>query len=137
MTTNNRFLLLDQYPNLCLFDRELTLIKQIPWEHDRIPDMCWSSTLNSFIMITDKDGVFLINEDMTLIESIRTIEKEKWLSCTCSDASLFLTTNKWGSDIFEFHLLSSFNLIKQWNPPKVVKAMNSYTILLIIMKHLL
>ena len=31
--------------------------------------------------------------------------------------ALFLTTNK-RSDIFQFNLLSSFNLIKQWNPPK-------------------
>ena len=116
MASSNRFLLLDQNPNLCLFDRELTLIKQIPWERDRIPDMCWSSVLNSFIMITDKDGVFLINKDMTLIESIQTIEKEKWLSCTCSDASLFLTTNTWDSDIYEFHLSSPFNLIQQWDP---------------------
>ena len=87
MASNNRFLLIDQYPNLCLFDRELTLVKQFPWEHDRITDMCWSSTLNSFIIITDKDGVFLVNENLTSIEPIQTIEKKEWLSCTCSDAS--------------------------------------------------
>ena len=55
---------------------------------------------------------------MTLMEPIKTIDKKRWLSCTCSDATLFLTTNKYGSDIFEFNLLSSFKLIKQWNSPK-------------------
>ena len=118
MTSNNQYLLMDQYPNLHLFDKELTLVKQFPWKYDRIPDMCWSSTLNSFIIITDKDGVFLVNEDITLVEPIKIIEKENWLSCTCSDASLFITTNKWGSDIFQFNLLSSFNLIKRWKAPK-------------------
>ena len=118
MASNNRFLLLDQDQDICLFDRELALVKQLLWEYDRIRDMCWSSTLNSFIMVTDKGGAFLINEDMTLVEPIKTTGKEKWLSCTCSDANLFITTNKGGSDIFEFHLLSSFNLIKQWKPPE-------------------
>jgi hypothetical protein len=46
------------------------------------------------------------------------IEKKKWLSCTCSDASLFLTANEYGSDIVEFNLLSSFNLVEQWSAPK-------------------
>ncbi|CAF4684528.1 unnamed protein product, partial [Rotaria sp. Silwood2] len=43
LANNNQFLLLDQYPNLCLFNKELTLLKQTPWEYDRILDMCWSS----------------------------------------------------------------------------------------------
>lgn len=38
------------------------------------------------------------------------------MSCTCSNSFLFLTTNKYGSNIFQFDLLSSFRLIKQWNP---------------------
>ena len=32
--------------------------------------------------------------------------------------ALFLTTNNNGSDIFQFNLSSSFDFIKQWNPPK-------------------
>jgi hypothetical protein len=118
MTSNNRYLLMDQYPNLHLFDKELTIVKEFPWTYDRITDMCWSSTLNSFIMVTDKDGVFLLDENITSMEPIKTIDKKKWLSCTCSDATLFITTNGDGSNIYEFHLLSLFNLIKQWNPPE-------------------
>ena len=116
MASNNRYLLMDQYSNLYLYDKELTVVKESPWNYDRIPDMCWSSTLNSFIIITNKDGVFLLDENITSIEPIKTIDKKKWLSCTCSNASLFITINEDGSDIFEFNLLSSFKLIKQWNP---------------------
>ncbi|CAF2482844.1 unnamed protein product [Rotaria sp. Silwood2] len=114
LTSNNRFLLLDQYPNLCLFDKELNIVKQCPWEYDRIHDMCWSSILNCFIMMTNKNRVFQVNENLTLIQSIETIEKKEWMSCTCSDISLFLTTENIHSGIFQFNLLSSFRLIKQW-----------------------
>ncbi|CAF1386606.1 unnamed protein product [Rotaria sordida] len=119
LTSNKRFLLLDQYPNLCLFDKELTIVKQCPWKYDRIPDMCWSSTLNCFIIVTNNNGIFQVNENLTLVQSIETIEKKQWLSCTCSDVSLFLTINDEHSGIFEFNLLPSFRLIKQWKFPQI------------------
>jgi hypothetical protein len=115
MTCNNQYLLIDQYPNLHLFDKELTLVKQFPWKYNPISDMCWSSTLNSFIIITFKEGGFLVNEDMTLVEPIKTIEQNFWSSCTCSDESLFVLTNKPSPTLFQFNLLSSFHLIRQWN----------------------
>ncbi|CAF2063749.1 unnamed protein product [Rotaria magnacalcarata] len=118
MTSNNHFLLIDQYSNLCLYDKQLTLLKEYPWEYDPIPDMCWSSTLNSFIIITGKNGVFLMNENLTSLECIQPIEKKQWLSCTCSDSTLFLTTNESGSNIFQFNLLSSFHFMKQWKSPQ-------------------
>jgi hypothetical protein len=118
MTGNNRYLLIDQYPNLHLYDKEWNLVKQFPWKYNRIFDMCWSSTLNSFIILTEKYEVFLVNEDMTSAEPIKSIGKQKMSSCTCSNTSLFVTTAHLGSNIFEFNLLSSFQLIKQWNPPK-------------------
>ncbi|CAF3437694.1 unnamed protein product [Rotaria sp. Silwood2] len=118
LASNNQCLLLDQYPNLCLFNKELTLLKQTPWEYDRISDMCWSSTINSFIIITSKNEVVLIDENLTSIKCIRTIQQKRRLSCTCSDASLFLATNDYGSDIFQFNLLSSFHFIKQWKSPQ-------------------
>ena len=93
IASNNRYLLMDQHPNLYLYDKELTIVEEFPWNNGCITDMCWSSTLDSFIIITEKHGVFLINADITLIEPIETIGKTKWLLCTCSDASLYLLTN--------------------------------------------
>ncbi|CAF4319666.1 unnamed protein product, partial [Rotaria magnacalcarata] len=139
-TSNNHFLLIDQCPNLCLYDKQLTLLKEYPWEYDSIPDMCWSSTLNSFIIITNKNGVFLMNENLTSLECIQTIEKKRWLSCTCSDSTLFLTTNESGSNIFQFNLLLSFHFMKQWkssqscNSDELINniAYNNETLALII-----
>ncbi|CAF3824475.1 unnamed protein product [Rotaria sp. Silwood1] len=140
LASNKHFLLLGQYPNLCLFNKELTLLKQFPWEYDRISDICWSSTINSFIIITNKNGVFLINENLTSIKSIQTIEKSQWMSCTCSNASLYLITNESTSDIFQFNLLSSFHFIKRWKSPQTCNydeliytiAYNNETLALII-----
>jgi len=122
MACNNHFLLFNQYSNLCLMDRQLNVVKQSPWIYSCISDMCWSSTLNNFIITTEKDGVFLVNENLTSIKSIQTIEKKNWLSCTCSDSALFLTTNEDSSNIFQFNLLSSFRPIKQWNSPEICKS---------------
>jgi hypothetical protein len=105
-----------------LFDIDLTLVKQSPWEHRGIRDMCWSSTLNSFIIISSKLKLFLVNENLTSIEVIETIEKKNWLTCRCSDATLFLSTNERGSKIYAFSLLSSFHLIKQWKSPQSCKS---------------
>ncbi|CAF2045453.1 unnamed protein product [Rotaria magnacalcarata] len=116
--SNNHFLLIDQCPNLCLYDKQSILLKEYPWEYDSIPDMCWSSTLNSFIIITGKNGIFLMNENLTSLECIQTIEKKRWLSCTCSDSTLFLTTNESDSNIFQFNLLLSFHFMKEWKSPQ-------------------
>jgi hypothetical protein len=122
LASNKQFLLLYQHPNLCLFNRDLTLVKRSPWEHDAIWEICWSSTLNSFIIRSSKQKWFLVNENLTSIEPIETIEKKDWGSFTCSDATLFLSTNERGSNIFEFDLLSSFRLIKQWKSPQSCKS---------------
>jgi FtsZ-binding cell division protein ZapB len=140
LASNRQFLLLYQHPNLCLFDRDLTLVKQSPWEHDAIWEICWSSTLNSFIIISSEQELFLVDENLTSIQPIETIEKKKWLSFTCSDSILFLSTNGVGSNIFEFNLLSSFRLIKQWKSPESCEfneiiyniAYNNETLALII-----
>ncbi|CAF0906083.1 unnamed protein product [Adineta steineri] len=115
LANNSRFLLLVQKSNLCLFGRDLNLVKECLWEYDYIRDICWSSTLDKFILIV-KCGIFLADENLTSIESIETIEKRNWWSCTCSNSSLFVTMNGLGSDIFQFNVLSSFNLTKQWKP---------------------
>jgi hypothetical protein len=139
LASNSQYLILYQYPNLCLFDRDLTLVKQTHWEHDDILDMCWSSTLNSFIIIS-KEELFFVNENLTSIQLIETIEKKEWWSCTCSDTTLFLSTNELGSNIFAFSLLPSFRLIEQWKSPESCKsnehihniAYNNETLALII-----
>jgi hypothetical protein len=116
LACNDRYLLIHQEPNLCLVDRDLTIIKQNSWIYGTIYDMCWSSALNRFIVINGSD-VFLVDEDNMSIENIQTLQKRKWLSCTTSETSLFLSTKVWGSSIMEFSLLPTIELVKQWQSP--------------------
>ncbi|CAF1272927.1 unnamed protein product, partial [Adineta steineri] len=116
LACNNRYLLIHQEPNLCLVDQELNIVKQNSWIYGTIYDICWSSTLNRFIVINGSD-VFLVDETNMSIENVQTLQKRKWLSCTTSDTSLFLSTKVWGSSIIEFSLLPTIELVKQWQSP--------------------
>ncbi|CAF1452481.1 unnamed protein product [Rotaria magnacalcarata] len=53
-SSNSRYLLVHQKPNLCFYDRELNIAKQILWKYGNIWDICWSSTLERFILFGKK-----------------------------------------------------------------------------------
>jgi hypothetical protein len=116
LTGNEQSLLIHQKPNLCLIDKEMNITKQVLWEHQAILNMCWSSTLDRFIVVEEKN-IFLVDERTMSIETIETIEERLWWSCTCSDASLFLSTNVWGSSIVELRLSPSVAIIREWKSP--------------------
>ncbi|CAF1162633.1 unnamed protein product [Rotaria sordida] len=78
--------------------------------------MCWSSTLKQFIVLELND-IYFVNENTMMMERIETIKKERWMSCTCSDTSLYLSTRVHGSSILEFSLLPTIRLIKEWKCP--------------------
>ncbi|CAF0914984.1 unnamed protein product [Rotaria sordida] len=116
LTGNDRYLLIHQHPNLCLFDREINIVKQALWSYDPIQDMCWSSTLDRFIVL-GKNNIYFIDEYTMSIENVQRIKKQDWGSCTCSDTVLFACTNEWGSSIMEFELFPAIDMIKEWKYP--------------------
>ncbi|CAF0805802.1 unnamed protein product [Adineta steineri] len=116
--SNEQYLLMYRMHNLHLINRELLPIKQIAWPHGRIWDMCWSSTLNRFIVMAHFE-VYLIDENTMSIERIETILRRNWWSCTCSDTSLYLSTYEQGTSIMEFSLQPSIELIKEWKSPLI------------------
>ncbi len=115
--SNDRFLLMHQKPNLCLVDQQINIIKEVLWNHDTIYDMCWSATVNRFITI-GKKSISLLDENTLATDNVQTIERRDWLSCTCSETSLFLSTNEGGSSIIKFSLLPSIKLLKEWKYPQ-------------------
>jgi hypothetical protein len=117
LASNNQRLLMDQRVSLHLFDQDLILKKQYQWKNGFIRNICWSSTLKNFIFITNNNQVYLVNDNITSIERIQTIQEQDWCSCTCSDTSLFLTTNTRGSYIFKFNLSLIFEVVQRWKPP--------------------
>ena len=61
LCTNERYLLVHHNSNLCLLDKELNIIKEKSWTHGWIMDICWSSTLARFLVLT-RTYLFLIDE---------------------------------------------------------------------------
>ncbi|CAF3418143.1 unnamed protein product [Rotaria sp. Silwood1] len=113
LTGNDRHFLTHQEPNLCLFDQKLNIAKETLWSYGAIWDMCWSSTLDRFIVL-GKKSIFLINENTMSIDNVHTVSKRDLLSCTCSDIVLFVCTNEDASSIMEFILFPSIELIREW-----------------------
>jgi hypothetical protein len=116
IASNNQYLLIHRQPNLCLIDRNLKILKQVPWNHAQIFDICWSSALSKFFIVT-LNQIYIFDTDIISIERVETTQKLHWLSCTCSDTSLFLSTNEKGSSICEFNLLNSLQSAKRWETP--------------------
>ncbi|CAF0962016.1 unnamed protein product [Rotaria sordida] len=115
-TSNDRYLLMHQKPSLCLFDREMNVVKQTLWSYGAIHDMCWSSTLNGFIVL-GKNNIYFVNENTMAVDNVQRIEERYWGSCTCSDTVLFASTNEWSSSIIEFKLFPAIEMIKEWKYP--------------------
>ena len=61
--------------------------------------------------------VFLVDENTMSIDNVQTIEERNWLSCTCSETFLFLSTNEYASSIMKFRLLPSIELVREWKSP--------------------
>ncbi|CAF1373722.1 unnamed protein product, partial [Adineta ricciae] len=120
LCTNERYLLVHHDSNLCLLDKELNIIKEKSWTQGWIMDICWSSTLSRFLVLT-RSYLFLIDESTMSVVRIQKVPKLAWWSCTCSDTSLYLTTKDWGSNIYQFTLWPSIQLTKRWQPPQTCK----------------
>jgi len=121
LANNEKYLLIHQPPNLCLLDRHFSIIKETPWTHDDIWDMCWSSTLGRFILVTNKDVLTLDQNTMTITRCPISSDVE-WSRGTCSDSALFLLTQGLGSSIFEYKLPLSSKGTKERHPPETCDA---------------
>ncbi|CAF3153432.1 unnamed protein product [Rotaria sp. Silwood2] len=116
LASNDRFVLICQFPHLSLIDQDLTVINQSLWAYGWLCDICWSSALAGFIATTHND-VFLLDESTLSCERLDAIVEQGWFSCTCSDTSLFLSSFGRGASVSEFTLLPSIQLVKQWLSP--------------------
>ncbi|CAF3019632.1 unnamed protein product [Rotaria sp. Silwood2] len=115
--TNDRYLLFHQNLYLCLIDYNFKIIKKLPWHFERIQDICWSSTLDRFILTTETCGICFVHENTISLDNANCLNNEKFHSCTCSNTSLYLTVDDYASAIIEYRLLPSIEIIKQWKSP--------------------
>jgi hypothetical protein len=116
IASNERYLLMHQYPCLNLIDQDSKITKQNHWPYDWIRDMCWSNKLQCFIVITS-NCIYFVNDKLQYFIPIQENIKQNWFSSTCSEEFLYLSTCQWGSSIFQLNLTSSIDLVKQWKTP--------------------
>ncbi|CAF0731725.1 unnamed protein product [Rotaria sp. Silwood1] len=115
MANNSTYFLINQQSNLCLYDKNLNMIKQVIWEYGCIWDMCMSNTLSKFILVAE-NGVFTLDVTTMIIEQVKSLSKENtfWYCCACSNKSLFLTTQQLNTTIYEYVLIqNNFSLKRQ------------------------
>ena len=120
LASNDHFLLVHQLPNLCLINKDLNVIERRVWENGKIQSMCWSATLDQFIVINE-NSVFLVDEKINAIQNVQTIRNVVLYSCTCSDTSLFLSTYGMASPIREYNLLPTIQFFKEWRSSDICK----------------
>ena len=121
LANNDTYILLHRHPTLCLYDHNLQLINQThPYSDLSIIDMFWSSTLNSFLILTN-DDIFMLNQTNMVLEksNIPTRTKGHWHNLTSSLKSLYLTVFKWGTFIYQydFHVSKQFEFNRRWQTP--------------------
>ncbi|CAF1238581.1 unnamed protein product [Rotaria sordida] len=114
MTNNSKYFLINQQSNLCLYDKNLNIIKQIRWEYGCIWDMCMFDNLSKFILVSE-NGIFTLDEQTMIIEQIKNLSilNKFWYCCTCSDKSLFLATQQLNTTIYEYILKQNKFLLKR------------------------
>ncbi|CAF0794861.1 unnamed protein product [Adineta ricciae] len=106
VAANDQFLLLHMNSKLCLVDDTYSIVKCANWEYGLILGMCWSSSVNCFIVLT-KQKIFLFNENTAAINEIHNIQNGNWHACGCSDHSLYLSQSDSNSSVFQFSLPST------------------------------
>ncbi|CAF1568343.1 unnamed protein product [Adineta ricciae] len=116
LATDNQVLLLHRQDSLVVTDESLATLKLAPWKFGPIYDMCYSTVLKQFIIITEHE-VFVLDSNTMVICKVRSIPYQEWFSCTCSSTTLYLSTKVYSSSIVEFNLLRSMSFIKRWESP--------------------
>ncbi|CAF1285221.1 unnamed protein product [Adineta ricciae] len=115
LATNHRVTLIHHDNHLSLLNNDMKVVKSILWPSVWIWDMCWSSTLARFFIITRTD-IFMLDETTMSLEQV-TIGHELCLcSCSCSETSLYVTTNELASSIYEFSLKPTISIVNRWQP---------------------
>ena len=137
IASSGDFLLVHREPNLCLIDRNFRIQKQIQWKFGQIFDMCWSSALRKYFLITLEEIYILDIDNQMIVKAMENAENLRWFCCTCSNNSLFLTTNERGSSIYEFSLLNSFQRSKYWQAPETCDRREQIQDIIYSKEHLL
>ncbi|CAF0775756.1 unnamed protein product [Adineta ricciae] len=114
LACNSQYILVKQRPYLRLLNKQLSIVKEIPWTYEFV-EMCWSLTLRKFFLITEKI-IFTLNDfDLRLDQcKISCDNNTQWTYGACSTTHLYLSTGDMFTCVYEYTLQPSIEFVKEW-----------------------
>ncbi|CAF3392572.1 unnamed protein product, partial [Rotaria sp. Silwood2] len=93
---------------------QLTIVKEIPWAYAHV-HICLSSTLDQFILITEK-VIFTFDDNTMILDQcqIDLINDKEWSAGSCTDTSLYLSTGEMSTTLYEYTLRPTIEFVKEW-----------------------
>lgn len=113
LSTNDEYLLVHTNQQLHLFDRNYRLRTKIRL-NEIIHDICWSTQLNKFFLVSSKD-LFEFNVNSILLKCVRLTYKSQghWNRLCFSHKYLFISQSEVNSDLYQFDLFPTIQLSKK------------------------
>jgi hypothetical protein len=115
LSTNEKHLLIIGKSKIYLFNKNFKIINEKLFIHQGIKDICWSKTLEKFILISPKQ-IYILDENKMIIKPFKlyfNINK-CWQRGTSSETFLFLSTFGENPSIIIFNLYPSIQFNKQY-----------------------
>lgn len=84
---NDQFMLIHNISNLCLVNTRMEIVRQTAWKYQSIEDVCWSTKLKKFFLVTKAAAYMLDPQTMNYEQTHQGI----YGNCTCSPIVLYLT----------------------------------------------
>lgn len=117
LANNEKYLLVHRPPHLSLLDRHFSMIVETEWTHDDIWDMCHSALLSRFVVVTEKE-IYTVDQNTLAVTKSPISADVQWGRATCTDSTLFLSTQGLAPSIFEYKLPISNKGGKERRPPE-------------------
>lgn len=117
VANNDKQFLIEQDSNLSLLDRHFSVIKQTPWTNGEIWDLCWSPSLSRFYVLTEKE-LYSFDQNTSAITKCPIPVDNLFYRVTCSETTLFISTQGNGPTIYEFKVPPSSKGAKEHRPPE-------------------
>lgn len=113
--TNEKHLLIIGKSKIYLFNENLKILKEKYLFYQGIKDICWSKSLEKFLLISSKE-LYTLNDKQMIIKPYKLYFNinETWKCITCSDNYLFLSCDGEYPFIIQFNLFPSIQFYKKY-----------------------
>ncbi|CAF1539793.1 unnamed protein product [Didymodactylos carnosus] len=104
---------------VCLTDGTDHDTNTLRWTEDGILDICWSSFLGRFLILTGR-ALHSLNAETNEVTQIKQVSDKNaanFCRCTCSNQTLLVSFHGKGSVVEEWDMNEEWKTTKRWQPP--------------------